>query len=93
MVHRSGSAPDPDIWTIRNPGTSPCTLEERLTMLWFVCFEIAPKNAFGIWERKGMTSQKSSKDDAIAEITHDMAEKYGPGIRLVDVFQYEESEQ
>ncbi len=62
-------------------------------MLWFVCFEIAPQNAFGIWERKGMTSQKSSRDDAIAEITQAMAEKYGPGIRLVDVFQYEENEQ
>jgi hypothetical protein len=62
-------------------------------MLWFVCFEIAPKNAFGIWERKGMTSFESSKDDAIAEITPAMVKKYGARIRLVDVFQYEENEQ
>ena len=40
-----------------------------------------------------MTSDESSKDDAIAEITPAMVKKYGAGIRLVDVFQYEENEQ
>ena len=61
-------------------------------MQWFVCFEIAPKTAFGIWERKGMTSTKSSRDDAIAEVTPSMVEKYGEEIRVVDVFQYQEKE-
>jgi len=43
MVHRPGSAPDPDIWTIRNPGAGPCTLEKGLTMkkFWVYCLDTA----------------------------------------------------
>jgi hypothetical protein len=62
-------------------------------MPWFVCFEIAPKNAFGIWQRLGKTSDKLTADDAVAEIAPIMKRKYGEAIRLVDVYQYQENEQ
>lgn len=62
-------------------------------MPWFVCFEIAPKNAFGIWQRLGKTSDKETAEGAIAEITPVMKKKYGDAIRLVDVYQYQENDQ
>lgn len=62
-------------------------------MPWFVCFEIAPATAFGIWERKGMTSDKLTHDEAVEEITPNMVRKYGHAIRLVDVYQYEENQE
>ena len=62
-------------------------------MVWFVCFDIAPMTAFGIWERKGMSSLASTQDEAIAEVKAAMEKKYGDGITLVDVFQYSENQE
>ena len=62
-------------------------------MVWFVCFDITPATAFGIWERKGMSSLASTKDEAIAEVKSTMEKKYGEGLTLIDVFQYSENQE
>lgn len=61
-------------------------------MVWFICFEIAPPNAFGVWERRGLSSGAESRDDAIEEVRAAlMAKGFGP-LHLFDVFQYEENQ-
>lgn len=61
-------------------------------MVWFVCFEVAPPTAFGIWERRGLSSGAESREDAIAEVREALTVEGLCPLRLFDVFQYEENQ-
>jgi hypothetical protein len=60
-------------------------------MPWFVLFEIPPKTAHGVWERRGLSSLAQSKEEAIEEVKTALSEKYG-AVHFVDIFQYRENQ-
>lgn len=61
-------------------------------MPWFVVFEIAPPNAFGIWERRGLSSGAETKEAAIDEVREALFRQGCGPLHLKDVFQYRENE-
>jgi len=60
-------------------------------MPYFVCFDIAPPTAFGVWGRLGMSSTAETADDAILEVRASMTAKHGPLGEPADVYQYQEN--
>jgi hypothetical protein len=62
-------------------------------MPWFVCFDIAPPTAHGVWQRLGMSSTADSANAAVAEIRAAMSAKHGFDVgQPADVFQYQEND-
>lgn len=61
-------------------------------MPWFVCFDVAPATAHGVWQRIGLSSTAITAEDAVAEVSAAMAVKHGPLGAPADVFQYKENE-
>ena len=61
-------------------------------MPYFVCFEIAPSNAFLPWGRRvGLSSTAETAAEAEAEVRATMEAKYGPLGAPADVYKFEEN--